>query len=95
MEIVIDGERIRTERDFHEAFSFSLGIGRYYGNNLHALWDVLSASVERPVTLIWKKSDQSKHWLGADFDAIIDVLRKVEIQDEKFGWVDRFSFVLD
>jgi ribonuclease inhibitor len=95
MEIVIEGDRIRTERDFHEVFSASLGIGQYYGNNLHALWDVLSASVERPVTLIWKKSNESKHCLGGDFEAIVDVFRRVEIQDEKFGWIDKFSFILD
>jgi ribonuclease inhibitor len=59
------------------------------------LWDVLSASVERPVTLIWKRSGNSKQALGHDFDAIIDVFRRVELQDEKFGWKDRFSFVLE
>jgi len=79
MEICIDGDTIETVDDFH----------------LHALWDVLSASIERPVALTWKRSDKSKQVLGADFDAIIDVLRRVELQDEKFGWTDRFSFVLE
>jgi ribonuclease inhibitor len=95
MEIIIDGGRIKTEEDFHNEFSSSLGIGTYYGRNLHALWDVLSASVERPVTLVWRKSNESKQWLGADFDAIVDVFCRVKTQDEKFGWSDRFSFVLD
>jgi len=95
MEICIDGDTIETVDDFHRAFSSALGIEGFYGENLHALWDVLSASIERPVALTWKRSDKSKQVLGADFDAIIDVLRRVELQDEKFGWTDRFSFVLE
>jgi len=95
MEIIIDGGRIRTETDFHDEFSSALGIRAYYGKNLHALWDVLSASVERPVTLVWRDSSESKQWLGTDFDAIVDVFRRVETQDKQFGWSDKFSFVLN
>lgn len=95
MEILIDGNKVKTVNDFHCAFSSALGIESFYGDNLHALWDVLSASIERPVTLTWKQSSKSRQALGSDFDAIIDVFRRVELQDEKFGWRDRFSFVLD
>ena len=95
MEITIDGEVIGTEREFHRAFSSALGIENFYGENLHALWDVLSAGIERPVSLTWKQSDKSKLALGADFEAIVEVLRRVEVQDEKNGWINRFSLVLD
>jgi ribonuclease inhibitor len=95
MEILIDGDTIETANDFHRAFASALGIESFYGENLHALWDVLSASIERPVTLTWKRSGKSKQALGPDFDAIVDVFRRVELQDEKFGWTDRFSFDLD
>ena len=94
MEILIDGGTLETASDFHRAFASALGIEGFYGENLHALWDVLSTSIERPVTLTWKQAGKSKKALGADFDAIFDVLRRVELQDEKFGWTDRFSFVL-
>jgi ribonuclease inhibitor len=95
MEILIDGDTIETANDFHRAFSSALGIESFYGENLHALWDVLSASIERPVTLTWKRAGKSKQALGADFDAIVDVLRRVELQDENFGWTEKFSFVLE
>lgn len=95
MEIIINGEDIKSAHDFHRAFSSILGIESVYGENLHALWDVLSASIERPVNLIWKRSEQSKQSLGADFDEIIDVLRRVEEQDNRFGWSDKFTFTLD
>ena len=95
MEILIDGDTLKTANDFHRAFSSALGANSVYGENLHALWDVLSAGIERPVTLSWKRSDKSKIALGPDFDAIVEVLRRVELQDKKIGWTDRFSFVLD
>jgi len=95
MEIIINGDKIETVYDFHYAFSSVLGIERVYGNNLHALWDVLSAGVERPVILRWKNSEISKSKLGKDFEGIIEVLRRVERQDEEFGWSDKFSFALE
>lgn len=94
MEIVIDGLSIKTERDFHRMISSQLGISGHYGENLHALWDVLSASVERPVTLIWTNSERSKQELGNSFDLIVNVLRRVEEQDRQFGLAERFSFKL-
>lgn len=95
MEIVICGEELKTEFDFHHAFSSALGIESVYGNNLHALWDVLSAGVERPVILRWKNSEISKSKLGEDFEGVIEVLHRVERQDEEFGRVDKFSFTLE
>lgn len=95
MEIIIFGEKVKTEFDFHHAFSSALEIESVYGNNLHALWDVLSAGVERPVVLKWKNSEISKSNLGKNFDEIVEVLHRVERQDKEFGWVDKFSFTLE
>ena len=95
MIIIIYGDEIKSELGFHREFSIALGIEKVYGKNLHALWDVLSSNIERPIALIWRRSDKSKQVLGADFYKIVDVFRRVEMQDEKVGWIDRFSFVLD
>lgn len=95
MEIIIYGEEVKTANDFHHAFSTVLGIERVYGNNLHALWDVLSAGVERPVILKWKNSAISKSNVGENFEEIVEVLHRVERQDKEFGWVDKFSFTLE
>ena len=95
MDIHIDGDALTTASDFHRAFASALGIESFYGENLHALWDVLSASAQRPLKLTWENSSKSKRVLRADFDAIVHVLRRVELQDEKYGWEDRFSFALE
>jgi ribonuclease inhibitor len=94
MEREIDGARIYSESDFHQEISSLLDFGEYYGHNLDALWDRLSADVERPLTLIWKNSAISMAHLGDAFDAIVDVLQRVKKQDEHWGLGDRFDFVL-
>lgn len=95
MEREIDGTRIHSESDFHRAVSSLLDFGEYYGHNLNALWDRLSADVERPLTLVWKDSAISKARLGDMFDAIVAVLLRVKQQDEDWGLAGRFDFVLE
>ena len=94
MECEIDGSVIMNEDDFHREIARAIGFGEYYGNNLDALWDTLSADVERPVLLTWKNSDMSKGRLGDTFDKIINILKQVKSQDERWGLINRFDFVL-
>lgn len=95
MIFIIDGKEVNTEAAFHKAISSLFNFSPYYGNNLHALWDTLSTDIERPITLIWKDAAISKVALGSDFDLIVDVLKRVEMQDNKFGWVNKFTFRLE
>lgn len=95
MEREIDGARIHVESDFHRAISSLLDFGEYYGHNLDALWDRLSADVERPLTLVWKDAAISSARLGDVFHAIVAVLARVKQRDEDWGLADRFDFVLD
>ncbi|MBP6863171.1 MAG: barstar family protein [Neisseriaceae bacterium] len=95
MKIELDGGRISTEMDFHKTLAKALDVEEFYGFNYDALWDLLSGSVERPITLIWKNSHASKENMGSAFDTIIDILKQVRNQDEKSGWKDKFDFILD
>lgn len=94
MEIKIFGKEIKSEQDFHIQFAKSLGIEQYYGKNIHALWDVLSMGVERPLQLIWYDSDFSREKLGNGFNQILEVLERTRIQDESYGWINRFTYAL-
>lgn len=94
MEIELDGREIIAERDFHRQLAMALGVQDFYGYNLDALWDLLSASVERPLILIWKYHDFSRRKMDKEFDKIIDILEKVRRQDEDFGWEEKFFYVL-
>lgn len=95
MIIEIDGSSISTEAEFHSKISAALNLPSYYGKNLDALFDVLSSDVERPVVLIWKYSSISKERMGDSFERIIDVLRRIEIQDARWGLEKVFELKLD
>ncbi|MGW1296637.1 barstar family protein [Streptomyces sp. NPDC002533] len=90
--VEIDGERITSAKEFHEALAGALDFGPYYRPNLPALWDRLSTDIERPVELIWRNSEASKAAMGAsEFDDLRDLLLRVQAQDEDFGFSDRFT----
>ncbi|MEU5372261.1 barstar family protein [Streptomyces sp. NPDC005951] len=92
MDVEIDGKRIRTPLDFHEALAEALDFGPYYRPNLAALWDRLSADVERPVTIVWRNSEESRAAMGSDkFEELRSVLIRTQEQDLSFGWDERFN----
>ncbi|AYB62797.1 barstar family protein [Ralstonia solanacearum] len=94
MKVELDGNLIKSEIDFHWKLAKSLGVERGYGFNCDALWDILSASVDRPLSLIWGNSAVSRAEMGDSFERIVAILERVRQQDEKFGWVDRFTYAL-
>jgi ribonuclease inhibitor len=90
--VTIDGSQIRCESDLHDFLARELDFGPYYGRNLDALWDCLSADVERPVVLVWEKSEVSRTLLGVEvFERISSVLIRVMDQDDSFGLDERFT----
>ncbi|MFQ6589881.1 barstar family protein [Pseudomonas palleroniana] len=95
MNVVILGKKIMSEMDFHQQLATALDVQGFYGFNRDALWDLLSAGVERPVVLVWKSAQVSKMNLGASFEEIVEVLERVKQQDEGFGWEDKFTYELD
>jgi ribonuclease inhibitor len=95
MKVVIDGDDINTEADFHRKIAEVMKFPSYYGKNLDALWDVLSTDIERPVTLVWKNSASSQVAMGENFGKIIDILNKVVDQDIEWGLDEKFEVVID
>lgn len=96
MIVEIDGRQVRSEAEFHSAISEALAFPSFYGENLDALWDILSTDVERPVKLIWNHSASSKTDMAERFDEIVGILRKVERQDAEWNLpaAERFELVL-
>jgi identified by metaGeneAnnotator len=94
-ELEIIGSKIYTEQDFHNQISKIFSIQDYYGNNLDALWDLLSTNVERPITLVWKDAMFSKNQLKSIFIEIVKVLERVKKQDEDYGLEEKFNYILE
>jgi ribonuclease inhibitor len=95
MRVDILGDQIFTEHDFHSQIATAMDVRRSYGRNLDALWDLLSASVERPIEIVWRDAAQSRERLGEHFDKIVAVLERVRLQDEQFGWTEKFTYSLE
>lgn len=95
MVINLNGTEIKNESDFHKQISKSLDLNNYYGANLDALWDLLTASVERPLVINWENSAISKKNLGDIFTQIAELFNEVKQLDEKFGYKDKFDYHLN
>ncbi|MGF1770378.1 barstar family protein [Enterovibrio makurazakiensis] len=95
MNVIIHGNEIHSERDFHKNLSEAFEFSAYYGKNLDALWDYLSTEVERPLSLIWKDSELSQRFMGDDFDKIATLLERVVKQDIKWELDDKFEVHFD
>lgn len=93
--VILNGENIHSESDFHKEIASLLGFSQYYGENLDSLWDCLSYDIERPVMIVWKNSDYSKKYLGDTFNHIIKVFELVREKDVKSGLAECFNFVLN
>ncbi len=95
MEIKLNGKIILTEYYFHNQIAKLLKLEEYYGNNLDALWDVLTIDVERPINLVWYNSTISRKNLSREtFKRIVKVLQDVQMWDKEMGWEQRFEFEL-
>lgn len=94
MIIELNGESLRSESDFHDAFANALDLSEFYGGNLSALWDVLSIDIERPLQIVWINSEESKKAMGERFDQIVKVLRRVEQSDVDAKHKNRFELFI-
>ncbi|MFE2752226.1 barstar family protein [Actinosynnema sp. NPDC059335] len=93
MDVELDGSRILSSADLHDEIATILDLGPYYGRNLDALWDRISADVARPVRLKWINARVSREALGAEeFSKVVDVLRRAAEQDRQAGLIERFEF---
>lgn len=95
MIIELDGSNIKSEIEFHKQLASALKASELYGNNLNALWDLLSANTERPIELTWRNSNNSRDSMGDTFEKIVSILNRVKAQDESFGWDEKFTYILE
>jgi ribonuclease inhibitor len=92
---ILDGNAIHSPGDFHRQIARQLAFPGYYGNNIAALWDVLTVDVARPVHVVWRNSAVSKRQLGEDvFERIVAVMHKVEELDYARPEAQRFTLEL-
>jgi ribonuclease inhibitor len=93
--IDIDGRKVASVEAFHREFAHALHITHFYGRNLHALWDILSAGIERPAVIRWRNAEFSKGQMKDDFDEIVRIFERAVEQDHELELDERLTFILD
>jgi ribonuclease inhibitor len=61
-----------------------LDLPDYFGWNLDALWDVLTAEVPGPVEIVWRDHEAARMRMGEDFDRLVELFREVEQERPDF-----------
>ena len=82
--MIINGNEIRSVKDFHHKIKRLLDLPDYYGENLDALWDCLTGWIETPITIVWTNFQESRKNLGDFADKIVDVFKEAEKEVDGF-----------
>lgn len=68
-------QHIRDSEDFYRQFALTFNLS-YFGNNLDALWDMLTAGIELPVRITLRHLD--RHPQRAALEHILAVMLEAE-----------------
>lgn len=90
--IVIDFSFCKYPLDLHNEIREKLELPMWYGNNLDALWDVLTGFIETPIniTVIFKPETNAAENLKESVLKIIEIFKEASEDDEKI----KFDFKL-
>ncbi len=84
-EIIIDFSKCKYPMDLHNELREQLGFPEWYGNNLDALWDMLTGYIETPVNIkiVYKPETKQSENLKEGIDDIIEVFKDAEKEYEE------------
>lgn len=90
--VVINFSKCKYPMDLHSEIKEKLELPEWYGNNLDALWDMLTGFIETPVniTVIFKPETKAAEALNENVMKIIETFKEAAIEDNEI----RFSFEL-
>ncbi|ELX8377769.1 barstar family protein [Providencia vermicola] len=85
--VIFNFQQISSIEDFYRQFELQFSLPDWFGKNLDALWDSVSAGIELPVTIVFTHlSDEQK----STFDDIIAMMH-----DAHDLWGDDLIFVCE
>lgn len=84
LQCVINGQAVRSLEDFYGELTSQLPFPPHFGNNLDALWDVLTADMAGPVRIVWEDAEASRSTMGEDFERVLTLLRAVAQERKDF-----------
>ena len=83
--IVIDFSKCKYSMDLHNEIRKKLELPEWYGNNLDALWDMLTGFIETPieVTVIYKPENKMAENLKESVLKVIETFKEASEEDEE------------
>ncbi len=83
--IVIDFSKCKYPLDLHNEIKEKLELPEWYGNNLDALWDMLTGFIETPITITvtFKPETQAAENLRESVLKIIEIFKEASEEDEE------------
>lgn len=64
-------ENVQDQQAFYQQLRAQLPLPAFFGNNLDALWDVLTGDLPGPIEIIWKHPQL----MGAAAEPMLELLR--------------------
>ena len=81
---IIDGQKVHSMESFYGELKRQLSFPSHFGNNLDALWDVLTTDIEGPIRIIWNGAETSRRTMGNDFELVVELLQQVSQERKDF-----------
>jgi len=82
MQVIIDGRNIKDKQSLHAYLKEQCNFPDYYGNNLDALYDVLTDRAE-PLEIVVENSEELKEILCGYGEAFIETLQDAAAENER------------
>ncbi len=87
-EVILDGEEMDSIYTAHKYLASKLNFPDYYGENLDALWDILS-TVSEPTKIQLKNEDKLVYCLGDYAKSLLQVIYEAAEVNDKIILCDR------
>ena len=81
MELRLNGSILADRQQLHKEITRQLQLPEYYGENLDALWDVLT-EWSQPLQIIVEKSDVLTRQLGGYGEMVLQLFQEAEEQNK-------------
>ncbi len=84
-DVRLDGREMPDRAALHAALKTALDFPDHYGNNLDALWDMITGHIALPVTVRWTYFARSQRQLGDYADLAYQLMKRAEKEDIGFA----------
>jgi len=85
--VIFNFQQIDSIDDFYRQFELQFSLPVWFGKNLDALWDMLSAGIELPVAIVFTHMSEEQQ---LEFEDIISIMH-----DANDLWGDKLIFVCE